>query len=385
MREVMASARLELQVIVTGMHLSPEYGLTYEEIEKDGFVVDRKLEMLLSADTPSAIAKSTGLGLINFADAFAQLRPDIVVIVGDRFEVLAASIAALFARVPIAHLHGGETTEGAFDEAVRHAITKMSHLHFTATEEYRRRVIQLGEHPDRVFNVGGLGVDNITKLNLHDRETLEQSIGLKLGRRNLLVTYHPVTLEEMTAAGQFAELLAALDTLTETRIIFTKPNADPGGRIIIRMIDEYVARNPDMAVAFTSLGHLQYLSTLQYVDGVVGNSSSGLLEAPSFRIGTVNIGDRQKGRVRAASVIDCAPVKDAICTALETLYSARFQRTLRSVKNPYGEGGAAAKISSILEQTPLINIVKKSFYDLDAGIYHAGSRNAAAGCGGDGN
>jgi len=286
---------LKLQIIATGMHLSPEFGLTYRQIEKEGFKIDRKIEMLLSSDTPTGISKSMGLGMIGFSEAYVDLKPDIIVLLGDRFEIFSAASAAMIARIPIAHLHGGESTEGAFDEAIRHSITKMSHLHFTATEEYRRRVVQLGESPDRVFNVGGLGIDNIKKLKLMSREEFENSIDFKLSSKNLMITFHPVTLEHATSREQFQNLLNALDELHDTRFIFTKPNADTEGRVIIKMIDDYVSRNKYEAISFVNLGQLRYLSAMQFIDGVVGNSSSGLAGGPTFKIGTINIGDRQRG------------------------------------------------------------------------------------------
>src|SRR3989338_4133875 len=301
MKEMQSNASLELQVIVTGMHLSPEFGLTYKEIEKE-FSINKKIEMLLSSDTPIGISKSMGLAQISFAEAYEDLSPDIAVVLGDRFEIFSAATAAMIARIPIAHIHGGETTEGAFDEAIRHSVTKMSHLHFVATEEYRQRGIQLGEDPKRVFNFGAPGLDNINNLHLLTKEEFEESIGFKLGMKNLLVTFHPVTLEQSTAKEQFQQLLFALDSLSDTHIIFTKANADTDGRIINYMIDSYVSANSNKSIAFTSLGQLRYLSALQNVDAVVGNSSSGLIEAPSFKIGTINIGDRQKGRIKAASV-----------------------------------------------------------------------------------
>ena len=363
MEGIRQSPALELQIIATGMHLSPEFGLTYREIEHDGFTIDRKVEMLLSSDTPTGLAKSMGLGLIGFGDALQQLQPDLMLVLGDRFEIFSAAAAAMVARTPIAHLHGGESTEGAIDEAIRHSITKMSHLHFVAAEEYRKRVIQLGEHPERVFLVGGLGIDNIRKLTLLDRPTLEASLGFMLGRRNLLVTYHPVTLEHATSCMQMAELLAALETLEDTHLIFTMPNADTDGRVLMDMVEQFVADHTN-ARAYTSLGQMRYLSCLRHVDGVVGNSSSGLAEAPSFRKGTINIGDRQRGRLKAASVIDCSPDRQSIGTALQRLYSPAFQATLDAVRNPYGEGGASEKVVQVLQDYPLESILKKSFHDL---------------------
>lgn len=363
MKEIQADANLELQVIVTGMHLSPEFGLTYKEVEKE-FIINKKIEMLLSSDTSIGISKSMGLAQISFAEAYAELAPDIVVVLGDRFEIFSAASAAMIARIPIAHIHGGEKTEGAFDEAIRHSVTKMSHLHFVATEEYRQRVIQLGEDPKRVFNFGAPGLDNIHNLRLLAKDELQRDIGFKLGKRSLLVTFHPVTLERSTAKEQFQQLLFALNELSDTNIVFTKANADTDGRVINAMIDSYVSANADKAIAFTSLGQLRYLSALQYVDAVVGNSSSGLTEAPSFKIGTINIGDRQKGRIKAGSVIDCTPDRDAITNAIRQLYSPLFQKNLCNVKNPYGEGGSSKKIANTLCSHPLTQLLKKTFYDI---------------------
>jgi len=363
MKEIEADSELELQLIVTGMHLSPEFGLTYKEIEKE-FKIDKKIEMLLSSDTSIGISKSMGLAQISFAEAYEELQPDIIVVLGDRYEIFSAVSSAMIARIPIAHLHGGETTEGAFDEAIRHSITKMSHLHFVATDEYRKRVIQLGEEPQRVFNVGGMGIENIKRLKLLSKEEFEKSIDFKLNKKNILVTFHPVTLENSTAKEQFNELLEAIDKLEDTNIIFTKANSDTDGRIINKMIDEYVAKNSHKSVAFTSLGQLRYLSALQYMDAMVGNSSSGLAEAPSFKIGTINIGDRQKGRIKADSVIDCNPKKDEILSAFKQLYSREFQESLKKVKNPYGYGMASKEIIKALKQVNLKDILKKKFYDL---------------------
>jgi GDP/UDP-N,N'-diacetylbacillosamine 2-epimerase (hydrolysing) len=354
---------LTLQIIATSMHLSPEFGLTYKAIEQDGFHIDRKVEMLTSSDTSVGIAKSMGLGMIGFADALHELQPDLIVVLGDRFEIFSAVSAALVARIPVAHLHGGETTEGAFDEALRHSITKMSHLHFVAAEPYRQRVIQLGEQPDRVFLVGGLGIDNIKRMQLLDRTALETSFDFKLGVKNLLITFHPVTLETATAANQMQELLAALAQLKDTQLIFTLPNADTDGRALIEIVQNFVKQHPN-ARAYDSLGQLRYLSCILHVDGVVGNSSSGLAEVPSFKKGTINIGDRQRGRIQADSVINCEPTRENITTALVQLYSADFQARLLNVTNPYGEGGASAKVVNTLKHYPLDDIVKKSFYDL---------------------
>jgi len=363
MQGIKDDPELTLQIIATGMHLSPEFGLTYCDIEQDGFQIDRKVEMLTSSDTPVGIAKSMGLGLIGFADVLNELKPDLIVVLGDRFEILSAVSAALIARIPVAHLHGGELTEGAFDDAIRHSITKMSHLHFVAAEEYRQRVIQLGEHPDRVFLVGGLGIDNIKKHKLLDREELEASLDFKLGSKNLLITFHPVTLEASTASVQMAQLLAALAELEDTQLIFTMPNADTDGRELICMVEQFVAQHAN-AISYVSLGQLRYLSCIAHVDGVVGNSSSGLAEVPSFKKGTINIGDRQRGRLQVESVINCEATHQSIAAALEKLYSTDFQMSLSKVRNPYGDGGASENVLEIIKNCTLDGLLKKTFYDL---------------------
>jgi GDP/UDP-N,N'-diacetylbacillosamine 2-epimerase (hydrolysing) len=354
---------LNLQVIATGMHLSPEFGLTYKAIEEEGFDIDRKVEMLTSSDTPVGIAKSMGLGMIGFADAFNELNPDLIIVLGDRFEIFAAVAAALVARIPVAHLHGGETTQGAFDEAFRHSITKMSHIHFVAAAEYKQRVIQLGEQPKHVFLVGGLGIDNIKRLQLLDRNALEADLGFKFGEKNLLITFHPVTLEKASAVTQMQALLAALAKFEDIQLIFTMPNADTDGRALIKMVEQFVSQHSN-AHAFTSLGQLRYLSCIAQVDGVVGNSSSGLAEVPSFKKGTVNIGDRQCGRLQATSVINCEPNQNSIADGINILYSPSFQMNLCQVRNPYGEGGASEKIVNTLKTINIKDIVKKAFYEL---------------------
>ena len=361
MQGIKDDSELTLQVVATGMHLSPEFGLTYREIELDGFRIDRKVEMLTSSDTSVGIAKSMGLGLIGFADVLNDLKPDLIVVLGDRFEIFSAVAAALVARIPVAHLHGGELTEGAFDDAIRHSITKMSHLHFVAAEEYRQRVIQLGECPERVYLVGGLGIDNIKRLKLLDKSELEATLDFKFGKKNLLITFHPETLETATAVAQMSELVAALNELKETQLIFTMPNADTGSRELIKLVEQYVACNSN-ARAFTSLGQLNYLSCVANVDGVIGNSSSGLLEVPSFRKGTINIGDRQRGRLQAASVINCKAARMEIASALDKLYSPEFQTGLDRVKNPYGEGGASERVVNVLANCSLDGMIKKGFF-----------------------
>ena len=364
MQGILDDSELDLQVVATGMHLSPEFGLTFRPIEQDGFRIDRKVEVLLSSDTSVGIAKSMGLGLIGFADAFNELRPDVLVVLGDRFEIFSAVAAALVAKIPVAHIHGGELTEGAFDDAFRHSITKMSHLHFVAAKAYERRVIQLGEVPDSVFLVGGLGIDSIKRLRLLDRAEIESELGIRFLEKNLLVTFHPVTLScGNSSLAQMEELLAALADLKNTQLIFTLPNADSDGRTLAEMVRRFAAERT-YAHVFTSLGQLRYLSCVAQVDGVVGNSSSGLIEVPSLRKGTINIGDRQFGRLQAASIINCEPTRVSISDALQRLYSDDFKISLPEVFNPYGDGGASEKIVAVLKHADLENLVRKSFHDL---------------------
>jgi len=363
MKEIDADSELELQIIATGMHLSSEFGNTYQQIESDGFVIDKKVDIDLSDDSETGISRSMGLGIIGFASAFNDLKPNLCIVLGDRFEIFSAVSAAMIAKIPIAHLHGGEVTEGMIDEAIRHSITKMSHFHFVATQIYENRVIQLGENPNRVFNFGGLGVDNIKQLKLLSRKSLEKVINFNFAEKNLMVTFHPVTLERSSAEIQFKELLLALDDLQDTKIIFTKANCDADGSIINSMIDNYVTEH-DNTTSFTTMGQLNYLSALQFVDAIVGNSSSGLLEAPSFKIGTINIGDRQKGRVMADSVINCLPKKENIIKSIERMYSKDFQNIIKNTKNPYDSGGASKKIFRVIKDINLEGVLKKPFYEL---------------------
>jgi GDP/UDP-N,N'-diacetylbacillosamine 2-epimerase (hydrolysing) len=364
MKGIQESREVDLRVIATGMHLSPDFGLTYRDIERDGFRIDEKIEMLLDGDSSNAITKSTGLGVTRFADAFSELAPEVVVLLGDRFETFAAASSALFAGIPIAHIHGGETTEGAFDEAIRHSITKMSWWHFVATEEYRRRVIQLGESPDRVFNVGGLGVDAIKKTELFSKERLEKELGVRFGERTLLITFHPVSLEPDLGISQLENLLSVLSGMKGIQFIFTMPNADPGNRTMSSMIEGFVEARKDRAFVFTSMGQLRYLSTMRFVDGVVGNSSSGILEAPTFNLGTVNIGDRQKGRVQASSVIDCESDCESIRDAIDKLMSKSFRESLPEAVNPYEGNDTSGAILETLEHTIIPVDQKKKFFDL---------------------
>ena len=364
MKEIQNDADLTLQILATGAHLSPEFGLTYKIIESDGFEINEKVEMLLSSDTAIGIAKSMGLCLISTAEALDRLQPDIIVLLGDRFETMAVAQAAMVLKIPIAHIAGGEATEGLIDEAIRHSITKMSHLHFVATKNYEKRVIQLGEQPSNVFNFGATFIDNIKRLKLLNKKELEKSLDFKLGEKNFLVTYHPVTLGEGKSITYFNNLLKALDYFCDAKIIFTKPNADADGRDIIHLIDKYIERNKNRAISFVSLGQVRYLSSLKYVDVVIGNSSSGIIEVPSFKKATVNIGIRQKGRIRAHSIIDCEDDATSIKNAISVALSTEFQKKLISMKNPYGDEVVAFKIKEVLKKVNLNQIVIKHFYDL---------------------
>ena len=363
LKEIEADSELKLQFIVTGMHLSPEFGLTYKEIEKE-FKIDKKIEILSSSHTSLDICAEMARVYEKFAPALAELKPDILVLLGDRYEIFGVAGAASIMQIPIAHIHGGETTQGAFDEAFRHSITKMSHIHFAATNEYANRIIQLGEEPGRVFNVGGPGIENIKKLNLLSKDEFEKSIDFRLAKKNILITFHPATLENSSAREQFNELLKALDELDDTNFIFTKANSDTDGDIINKMIDEYVNQNSQKAAAFTSLGQLRYLSAIKFIDIVLGNSSSGLLEVPSFKKATINIGDRQKGRARASSVIDVRPAKEEILAAIKRAYSKEFEQTLKDTINPYDGGNPSKKMVKILKEIKLDGILKKKFYDI---------------------
>ena len=354
---------MELVLLAAGMHLSHEFGLTINEIRDDGYKITDEVEMLLSSDTSSSVCKSVGLGLIGFSEKFKIYQPDIVVLLGDRYEVFSAAVAALISCIPIAHIHGGETTEGAIDEALRHSITKMSHFHFVASEIYKKRVIQLGEDPQRVFNVGGLGIDNIRKIDFLSRSEIEQKLNLKFGIKNLLITFHPETLDAFSSRNKITELLNALRVFKDITLIFTMPNADTSGRVIGDLITCFCDER-DNAYHYKSLGQINYLSCLNYCDGVIGNSSSGILEVPTFKKGTINIGDRQKGRLRAKSVIDCEPNKEEIVKAINKLYLKEFSREIKNVSNPYEKEGTSEAIVGILGKVKLENIIKKRFNDL---------------------
>lgn len=364
MQAINEDSDLKLQIIATNMHLSPEFGLTFKEIENDGFKIDKKVEMLLSSDTSNGTTKSVALGIIGFADAYEDLKPDILVVLGDRFEILGAVTAALFYKIPVAHLHGGEITEGAFDDSIRHAITKLSHLHFTSTEVYRQRVIQLGENPERVFYVGALGVENIKKSKLLSKLELEKSLGFTLGEKSLLVTFHPVTLEKDSAKQQFENLLAVLDEFADYNMIFTLPNSDTDGRVLIDLIQDYVSKHINNSIAFASLGKTKYLSALQYVTAVVGNSSSGIIEVPSFGIPTLNIGDRQKGRICSESIIHCGNSYSEIKKGITKIISDELKIKAQNAVNPYTKENTLFEIKKELKHYPLDKIINKSFYDI---------------------
>ncbi|MFM2069562.1 MAG: hypothetical protein RLZZ584_4471, partial [Pseudomonadota bacterium] len=349
LHDLRADPGVELQIIATGMHLAPEYGLTVREIEADGFTVTRRVEMLLSSDTPGGIAKSVGLGVIGVSDALVALAPDVVLVLGDRFEILAAAQACLIHKIPLAHIAGGDVTEGAFDESIRHAITKMAQVHLVTNEDAARRVRQMGEDPARVHVVGSPGLDHLQRRPLLTRPELEAALGAPLGAKNLLVTFHPVTLDEHEGLGEFDALLGVLAaTAPDTHLWFTRPNADTGGRAIVARLDAFAARHAGRARVYTSLGQLRYLSLMAQVDAVVGNSSSGLYEAPSFGVATVNVGDRQRGRLAAASVLHCTPEPAAIADALQRALSL----DCRGVVNPYGDGHSAARITRVLRGLP---------------------------------
>ena len=363
MQGIKNDPNLIIQVIATGMHLSPTFGLTYKEIESDGFFIDEKVEVITELDTPEEISESIAKGITGCAKAFNRLEPDLILLLGDRYEIFSAAIAAYVALIPIAHIHGGELTGGALDEAFRHSISKMSSLHFVAAEEYKKRLIQLGENPKKIYLAGGLGVDSIKKHKLLNKHELENKLNIKFLDKSLLITFHPVTLDSVSSEFQFKELLKALSNFKDTTLIFTMPNADTGGRKLINMVEEFVIENKN-ARAFISLGQLLYFSCISNMDGVVGNSSSGIIEVPSFKKATVNIGDRQLGRLQAESIINCKPLKKDILNAIEKLYSSSFQTLLDRVTNPYSGTGVNEKIVEVLGAISLDGIIKKAFHDL---------------------
>ena len=353
---------LELQLVVTGMHLSPEFGLTYKTIEDDDFKISEKIEILLSSDTSIGVAKAIGLATISFSETLNRLKPDFIMILGDRFELLAVAQVALVSRIPIVHLAGGDVTEGAFDEAIRHSITKMSQLHFVSNKESEKRVYQLGENPENIHLVGNPGLDHLNSLKLMEKNELEKSLRYSFKSKNILVTFHSVTLDNVPSVNSFSALLEALDGLGEDiGIIFTRPNADTEGRQLIKMLDKYVEDRSN-CIVHTSLGQLRYLSTVALVDVVVGNSSSGILEVPSLKTPTVNIGDRQKGRLRADSIIDCEPITENIKESIQQA----FKLDCSTVVNPYGDGNTTERVLKVLRETSHPErLIKKHFYDID--------------------
>ena len=356
-----------LQIIATNMHLSPKFGNTYQEIEKDGFTIDYKIPIIDDNDKDDAVTtvKSMAKALAGFADAYNELRPDLVVVLGDRYEILAAAEAALIERIPIAHIHGGEVTEGAFDDAIRHSITKMSHLHFASTEAYRKRIIQLGEQPDHVFYTGALGVENIKRLHLMNKAEIEKEIGFEIDCNTILVTYHPVTLGNRTAKDDIDDFISALEERKDLRIIFTMPNSDTGSQFIVEAVNGFVERNHGRAKAFKSLGVVRYLSVMKQVAAVVGNSSSGIVEVPSFGIPTLNIGDRQKGRIQAESTYNCMPAKESVLNGLNKVLSKEFRELASKVHNPYEKANTAEEIFKVISTYPLEQLNQKHFYDIN--------------------
>lgn len=368
LKEIDNDPDLRLQLLVTGSHLSPEYGLTYKIIENDGFNIDEKVEILLSSDTPTGITKTLGIALISLADALNRLRPDMVVLLGDRYEIMAAAQAAMLLGIPIAHISGGETTEGVVDDVIRHSITKMSHLHFVAAEPYRKRVVQLGENPAKVFNYGDPALDNIKKLYLLNRRELEEQVHFELGPLNFLVAYHPVTLEEEKEPDPVEELLAALDHYPQARIIITGSNADAGGRTINKIMADYAGARQGKTIFIISMGQICFLSAIKHCQVLVGNSSSGIVEAPALHTASVNIGDRQKGRLKAVSIIDCPVNKDAITRAIDYAISPQFQRQLVLVESLYGDCDASYRIKEEIKQAEMKGLLRKKFYDLDFSI-----------------
>jgi len=361
MKAIKDDKQFELQIIATAMHLSPEFGLTVNEIEKDGFTVNEKIEMLLSADTDTAIVKSMGLAMISASDVFKRLSPDLLIVLGDRYEMMSITTSAYLLNIPVAHIAGGETTEGAFDEGIRHSITKMSSLHFVSTDIYKKRVLQMGEDPENVFNVGALGLDNIRGMKLFTKEELENDLKLSFSKPTALVTFHPVTIGDESPREQFQRVLNALDNFSDMTLIFTMPNSDTGGRELIEMVNSYtLVRNN--AYSFTSLGQKRYLSTLKYVDLVIGNSSSGIVEVPFMNIPTVNIGDRQKGRIMGASIINVDCETSNIIQAINLALSDDAK--IKSNQNPYGDGTTAQQILKVIKDKIDSVTIKKSFFDI---------------------
>ena len=363
MKEIQSDDALQLQVVATGTHLSPEFGLTYKVIENDGFRIDEKVEMLLSSDTPVGVTKSMGVEMITFADVLDRLKPDILVVLGDRYELLVAASAAMVANIPIAHIAGGEITEGAIDDSIRHCITKMSHIHFVTTAEHRRRVIQMGENPQNVYEVGAPGFDNIVKMKLLSLNELESTLDFSLGEKFFLVTYHPVTVESYKQDNALENLFKALDQFKEYKVLITKSNGDAGGRIINKLIDEYASTQPERICCRTSLGQLRYLSAMKYCAAVVGNSSSGIWETPVFKKPTVNIGARQQRRHREMSIIDCNETAPDIIDSINKALSTEFQTAIKGMNILHTDGLVAVRMKDALKNIPLENLFRKTFFD----------------------
>ncbi len=363
LKDIDSDPDMTLQLLVSGAHLSPSFGMTYKQIEQDGFHIAAKVEMLLSSDSAIGTAKSMGLGVVGFADALGHLQPDVIVILGDRFEALAAAQTALILQIPIIHLHGGEITEGAYDDSIRHAITKMSYLHGVSTDEHRDRVIQLGESPERVVNVGAIGLDHLSKSTMMSLSQLNDSLNFPLGTNYFVVTYHPETLASEPPEVAFQSLLDALYGFSNYQVIFTYPNADDGGSEVIRMIEEYCASNAHRVLAIPSLGHIRYLSAVKHCVAVIGNSSSGIIEVPSFGVPTVNIGNRQKGRMSASSVIHCDTSLASITQAIELATSHKFREKARETVNPYGQGNSSSRVIEMIKN--LNEPAQKSFFDIN--------------------
>jgi UDP-N-acetylglucosamine 2-epimerase (non-hydrolysing)/GDP/UDP-N,N'-diacetylbacillosamine 2-epimerase (hydrolysing) len=362
MKGIKDDPALKLQIVAAGMHLMPKYGSTYREIIKDGFKINARVDLKLNSDSEEGIARSLGLGITGFGKAFKRLRPDLVVLLGDRYEMLAAAAAAMVSRIPLAHIHGGEATFGVYDDAIRHAITKMAYLHFVSHPVYAQRVIQMGEDPRRVFNFGAPGLDNLRNLRLLSRFELEKLLGIGLDERTALVTFHPETLKKGDARRQIKNLLAALDK-SGLNMIFTVPNADAENRVIFREIDKFTKQNPSRTRVFKSLGRLKYLSLLKHIGLMVGNSSSGVIEAPSFKLPVVNVGNRQKGRLQAGNVINVSDRTGAILKGIRRALSPGFKKGLAAISNPFGDGRASARIVRKLK-TVKLGQLNKGFYDL---------------------
>jgi len=358
-RKSNSQKNIHTQIVVTGMHLLKKFGLTYKEIIKDGFKINKKVNLNIKSDGTKDILKLISDGIIKFEKVIKKLKPDIVVLLGDRFEIFSFSVSALISRLPIAHIHGGESTLGAYDDALRHSITKMSHIHFASTNEYKKRILQLGENPKLVFNVGSLGVENISNTKLYNKTIVESRLNLKFLKKNLLITFHPVTLEKDYGISEFKALLKSLEKLKKTKVIFTLPNMDTNNNKFFKLIRKFTNKNK-FAKSYISMGRILYLSCMKHVDAVIGNSSSGIIETPGFKKATINIGSRQMGRVKAKSIIDCNPNEKNITQAINRIYSKKFKLLLKNIKNPYAKKNTSNKILKVLTNYPLNKLIKKN-------------------------